>query len=205
MTENLNLLRYKYMTDRIIAGVDEAGRGALAGPVVATAVILDSTTSSAFFDSKQITDKKRRHLYEEIMKNCEYGIGIIEADEIDAYGIKKSTHKAMSKAVKKLKSKPIELWIDGCDKFQFSLPSRDIIRGDELEMCISAASIMAKVTRDNLMIEYGKKYPEFQFSENKGYGTASHLALLEREQYTPIHRKTYNPLFTYLTQTRMKF
>lgn len=192
------------MIEKIIAGVDEAGRGALAGPVVAAAVILHMPNKKRiFFDSKQTTQKKRREQYNHLIKNYDYGIGVISAKEIDEIGIKKATNKAMQQAVQKLKTKPTVLYVDGRDKFQFDIFSVDFVRGDDLHECISAASIIAKVTRDELMTQYAKEYSEFQFAENKGYGTAPHLALLEQERYTPIHRRTYDPLSTYLSQMRM--
>lgn len=187
-----------------IAGVDEAGRGALAGPVVAGAVILTSTAQENIFaDSKTLSEKKRTQLFETIIQKYDWGIGVVSAQEIDDIGIKKATNKAMQKAVKALKEKPTKLLIDGRDKFTFDIPSLDIIKGDEKEQCISAASILAKVTRDQIMKEYDKEFPVFKFGNNKGYGCTEHLALLNKEVYCSLHRKTYNPLATYLRQRRL--
>lgn len=188
----------------IIAGVDEAGRGALAGPVVAGAVILPvGFDTSGLDDSKKLTDKKRRAAILLIQEKCDWGVGIVSASEIDEIGIKKATNKAMQMAVFGLKTKPEKLLIDGRDKFTFEIQSQDIVRGDETEPAISAASIIAKVTRDDLMIELAEKYPQFGFERNAGYGTKSHYDLLEKEIYCPEHRKSYEPLKTWLVQGRL--
>lgn len=192
----------------ITAGVDEAGRGALAGPVVAAAVLetdqlLVLGKKRGIKDSKVLTQKQREALYTWIIEHCDFGVGVVEAEKVDSLGIKKATNQAMQKAVKGLKQTPTELWIDGRDKFSFSISSKDFVRGDALHICISAASIVAKVTRDRLMQSYSQKYPLFGFESNKGYGSASHLELLQQEIYTPIHRKTYDPLKTILTQGKL--
>jgi len=188
----------------IIAGVDEAGRGALAGPVVAGAVVLPNEFDCPeLTDSKQITAQKRNQLYKIIVHRCDYGIGIISAEEIDEIGIKSATEKAMNEAVSKLKTKPDKLLIDGRDRFQFPIESEDIVRGDETEKSISAASVIAKVTRDNLMQDFAAQYPAFGFGSHKGYGSETHRQLLEREIYCEIHRKTYDPLKTILTQAKL--
>lgn len=197
----------KNLNKMIIAGVDEAGRGALAGPVVAAAVIngkqFSVISNQVIKDSKVLAEKQREEAYEWIIKNCDFGIGIVDASEVDAIGIKKATNKAMQIAVKNLKQTPEELWVDGRDRFVFDIPSKDFVRGDALHKCISAASIIAKVTRDNLMKDYHELYLEFGFAKNKGYGAPEHLKLLEQEIYTPMHRKTYDPLRTILTQGKL--
>lgn len=229
----------------IIFGVDEAGRGALAGPVVAGAVYFpEKFSGDMFMDSKQTSESQRESLFSIIEKECEYGVGIICAKVIDEIGIKKATEKAMNLAVfelvKKLESTQnfsqekftdqnspqlknedekqkatklsskenpeiakYEILVDGRDKFKFLYPSQDIIRGDETEPIISAASIVAKVMRDRLMKKEAEKFPEFLFDKNMGYGTAVHRNLIEQEIYTKIHRKTYDPLKTILTQGRL--
>ncbi len=191
------------MTQLLTAGVDEAGRGALAGPVVAAAVIDSSKFLDLIQDSKKLTDTQRRECFLWIKEHCDYGIGVVEAEEIDKIGIKKATEKAMNMAVSKLTQKPEKLLVDGRDKFNFEISSEDIVRGDETEPCISAASIIAKVTRDDLMIELDKKHPTFNFLENKGYGTKPHYKLLDEGIYCDVHRKTYDPLKTWLNQGRL--
>lgn len=213
----------------VIAGVDEAGRGALAGPVVAGAVImgeefgnenedwvdlLNTKYSSkippsqrlileSLKDSKKLIANQRDSLFTVIVACFDYGAGIVSAEEIDQIGIKKATEKAMNIAVSRLKGKPTNLLIDGNDRFIFSVQSEDIIKGDEKIPAISAASIIAKVTRDRMMQDYDKMFPVFGFADHKGYGTESHRILLEQERYCEIHRKTYDPLKTVLTQGRL--
>lgn len=192
----------------IVAGVDEAGRGALAGPVVAAAVIdikqlLVISKKLGIKDSKVLTEPQRKEAYKWITENCDFGVGMVSADEIDKIGIKKANNKAMQMAVHKLCKTPDELWIDGRDRFTFDIPSKDFVKGDAKYLCISAASIIAKVTRDGLMEEYGATYPEFGFENHKGYGAATHLELLQKEIYSPIHRKSYDPLRTILTQGKL--
>lgn len=188
----------------ILFGVDEAGRGALAGPVVAGAVYFSNGfVGEMFIDSKQTNEAQREKLFSIIEKDCEYGVGIVCAKLIDEIGIKKATEKAMNLAVSQITKIPGKILVDGRDKFQFSYPSQDIVRGDETESIISAASIVAKVMRDRIMKNEAKNFPEFLFENNMGYGTEVHRNLLEQEIYTKIHRKTYNPLKTILTQGRL--
>ena len=189
--------------DLIIAGVDEAGRGPLAGPVIASAVILGCAKLDGLNDSKKLTDAKRQVLHKVITTDYDYGIGVCSASEVDKLGIKKATNLAMKRAVSQLKTKPDKLLIDGCDKFTFDTPSEDIIKGDEKEPCISAASVVAKVERDTYMKEIAKKYPKFGFESNKGYGSEKHRKLLEEGIYCEEHRTTYEPLKTFLTQHRL--
>jgi ribonuclease HII len=201
------------MNKEIIAGVDEAGRGALAGPVVAGAVILTPTQNisvedmQAFLhlldDSKKLTSKQRSELFIIITKYFDYGVGIVSAAEIDAIGIKKSTETAMNQAVLSLKTSPKKLLIDGCDTFKFTIESEDIIKGDEKIPAIAAASIIAKVTRDKLMLRYDEQFPVFGFGSHKGYGSKKHLDLLDQGVYSSLHRKSYDPLKTWLNQGRL--
>ena len=188
----------------IIAGLDEAGRGALAGPVVAGVVILpENFTENVFNDSKTLSYKKREALFEVIKENYEWGVGIVAASEIDKIGIKPATNKAMSLALASLKTKPEKLLVDGRDRFQFDIPSVDVVRGDSIHQEIAAASIVAKVTRDMIMTDMAVMYPDFNFENNKGYGCAHHLILLDQEIYSKEHRKSYEPLRKYLTQGRL--
>lgn len=188
----------------IIAGLDEAGRGALAGPVVAGVVILpESFRDVIFSDSKVLTHEKRVSLFEIIKKTCDWGVAMVSASEIDEIGIKPATNKAMQLALAQLKKIPDKLLVDGRDKFSFDIPSEDVIRGDSIHQVIAGASIVAKVTRDEIMVKLSLQYPEFNFEKNKGYGCAHHLNLIEQEIYSPEHRKSYDPLKTYLTQGRL--
>ena len=187
-----------------IAGLDEAGRGALAGPVVAAVVVENPEFDfRCCKDSKILTQKAREALFETITAACTWGVGVVEASEIDAINIKKATHRAMQRALKKLEIPPQELLIDGNDGFRFTIPSRDIIHGDSLCPVISAASIIAKVWRDRLMCDLDKQYPIFDFATHKGYGTQDHRDLLEQEIYCPEHRRTYEPLKTILVQQKL--
>ncbi|MCF7847103.1 MAG: ribonuclease HII [Candidatus Gracilibacteria bacterium] len=188
----------------IVAGVDEAGRGALAGPVVAAAVVLpDLFPRDILADSKILSDARRRIACNKIRQHCDWGVGIVSAEEIDEIGIKRATRKAMWEAIQQLRMKPDTLLVDGKDRFHFPIESKDCIRGDATCPEISAASIVAKVVRDDLMIDLGRQFAAFDFVRNKGYASSFHLRLLEQEKYTPEHRKTYEPLRTYLVQRRL--
>ncbi len=187
-----------------IAGVDEAGRGALAGPIVAGAVILpDDFPVAELGDSKKLTDARRRELLVLIKEKCDWAAGFSSAEEVDKLGVKKATREAMWRAIKKLKSAPRTLLIDGNDHFLFDIPREEYIKGDDRIPMISAASIVAKVTRDDYMIELAKRYPQFGFESNAGYGASKHMELLDNEIYCPEHRKSYDPLKTILTQGRL--
>lgn len=189
---------------QIVAGVDEAGRGALAGPVVAGAVVLpDGFDLPGLGDSKKLTDVMRRDLFEKIKSKCDWGVGEASAMEIDTMGIKRATNLAMQRAVEKLRTIPDRLLVDGCDHFRFEIPAEEYVRGDERIPSISAASIIAKVTRDDRMIELSVQYPEWGFENHFGYGSESHRDLLEREVFCSEHRKSYNPLRTVLTQGKL--
>ena len=186
----------------VIAGLDEAGRGALAGPVVAAAVILPTPSSdllkklSDVNDSKQLSAKKRAQQYQIIIDTAlDYGIGARPAREVDRCGIIASTKGAMLDALQALDPPAEYLLIDGRIRLMRSpLPQQSIIRGDSKSLSIAAASILAKVTRDRTMIALDSEYPEYGFAQNKGYGTASHREALERLGPTPIHRLTFAPL-----------
>ena len=180
----------------IIAGVDEAGRGPLAGPVVASAVILpDNHSITGLNDSKKLSSKKRNILFEEIMnKSVGIGVGIIDEKTIDKINILNSTHKAMQTALNELKIKPDHALIDGFALPNHEIPNEGIIKGDEKIDIIQAASIIAKVTRDRIMDKYDIIFPEFGFSSHKGYGTKKHLDNLHEWKATPIHRKSFKPV-----------
>ena len=182
---------------KVIVGVDEAGRGPLAGPVVAAACILSRTyINKEINDSKQLSEKKREELFEIIKKDCvAYGVGIVSAEEIDTLNIYEATKKAMKEAINNLKVKFDLILTDAMPLKGFDVEVVPIIKGDAKAMPIAAASIIAKVTRDHMMEELGKKYPEYGFEVHKGYGTAKHMEALKK--YGPIkgiHRFSYKPV-----------
>jgi ribonuclease HII len=176
-----------------IAGVDEAGRGPLAGPVVAAAVIFNSDTFiEGVDDSKRVPGKKRLILYDEIIKqSIAYGFGIINEDEIDEINILQASLKAMRIASGKLKPKPDLILIDGNKSFASRTPTETIVKGDSKSFSIAAASILAKVKRDRIMIRAAKKYPGFLWHKNKGYETREHIAAIKEYGITPLHRRSF--------------
>ena len=179
-----------------IAGIDEAGRGPLAGPVVAAAVIIPKETKFPLVnDSKKPTDKQRRVLRTEIMSVDEVLFSIVEisVSEIEKINILRATHLAMKKTVQKLQCADFAL-IDGLPVPQFPIPSKAIVKGDSKSASIAAASILAKVYRDELMEKYAVKYPQYGFDKNKGYGTSAHMTALKKYGPCPIHRKTFAPV-----------
>jgi len=180
---------------KYIAGVDEAGRGPLAGPVVAAAVILKKGATFKYVnDSKQLTEKQRELALIEIKENAlAIGIGICSVDEIDLINIYRASREAMISAIRQLKIKPDFLLIDAMP-MEIDIPLLSIIKGDTLSVSISAASIVAKTTRDGYMIEMDKLFPEYGFKNHKGYGTKEHLEAIKTYGITPIHRKTYEPI-----------
>ncbi len=178
----------------MIAGVDEAGRGAWAGPVVASAVIFLTKNIPKVADSKILSAKDRERLFGEIMEMSCVGVGIVSHEVIDSKGIRKATHMAMQNAVDGLSQIPGKLLIDGRDNFQFLLPHEYFVRGDTYINEISAASIIAKVTRDRLMIEYGDKFENYGFAQHKGYGTKVHQTALKMYGPCGIHRRSYRPI-----------
>ncbi|MFS8651201.1 MAG: ribonuclease HII [Caldibacillus sp.] len=179
----------------LIAGVDEVGRGPLAGPVVAASVILPKDFSiPRINDSKKLSAKQREQLYEEIMERAiAVGIGVVSNEEIDRLNIYQATQKAMVQAIENLSVTPEFLLIDALEIPVF-IPQQKIIKGDEKSISIASASIVAKVYRDRLMAEYSRKYPHFHFEKNAGYGTKEHLEALERYGPCPIHRKSFSPV-----------
>ena len=197
MKEQIDMLQYEkeFLSQgkKLIAGIDEAGRGPLAGPVVAGAVVLPSgLIIEGVDDSKKLSEKKREKLYDEIEKKAvSFGIGIVSPAEIDEINILQATRKAMKEAVCALSVKPDILLIDAVHLPDITISQRSIIKGDAKSLSIAAASIMAKVTRDRLMVEYAKLYPEYGFESNKGYGSQEHIAALEKYGPCPIHRKSF--------------
>ena len=178
-----------------IAGIDEVGRGPLAGPVVAAAVILPlGCKIKGLNDSKKIPKKKHQEIYQAVLdKALAVGIGLMDNEIIDQVNIYEATKLAMKEALSKLSLKPDYLLIDAM-KLDVEIPQESIIKGDANSLSIAAASILAKVTRDKLMADYDKKFPGYGFAKNAGYGTKSHLQGLERNGVTPIHRKTFEPV-----------
>lgn len=176
-----------------IAGVDEVGRGCLAGPVVAASIILPRDCKiEGINDSKKLSAKKRDELYDLILDSAvAYGIGIISSSEIDKINILQASLKAMKSSVESLMVKPQYLLIDGNQAIDTNIPQKIIIKGDMRSISVSSASIIAKVTRDRMMSEFEKKYPNFKFSIHKGYGTRLHLEELKKYGPTPIHRMTF--------------
>lgn len=178
---------------RLIAGVDEAGRGPLAGPVCAAAVILPKDLLiPGLNDSKKLTEKKRDELYDIILEKAEaYSIAMASEQEIDEVNILQATFLAMRRALDGLAIRPDLALIDGNRETDFGLPVKTVVKGDSLSANIAAASILAKVTRDRLMEEYDKQYPEYGFAVHKGYGTKRHYAALDEHGQCPIHRKSF--------------
>ncbi|MDY4509169.1 MAG: ribonuclease HII [Candidatus Faecousia sp.] len=176
-----------------ICGVDEAGRGPLAGPVCAAAVILpEHLQIPGLTDSKKLTDKKRRELFPIIQEQAiAYGIGLASESEIDEINILQATFLAMGRALEQLSVRPALALIDGNRETDFGLPVKTVVKGDSLSANIAAASILAKVTRDNLMPELAQQYPEYGFDIHKGYGTKAHYEALRTYGPCPIHRRSF--------------
>ena len=177
----------------VICGVDEAGRGPLAGPVCAAAVILpDHVEIAGLNDSKKLTDKRRRELFP-VIQECAlaYGIGLASHEEIDTLNILQATYLAMERALSQLQMKPDMALIDGNRSKDFGIPVQTVVKGDSRSANIAAASILAKVTRDDLMLEYAKEYPEYGFDVHKGYGTRAHYDALRAHGPCAIHRMTF--------------
>ncbi len=188
----------------MIAGVDEAGRGPLAGPVVASAVILDpSRPIGGLADSKVLSERKRDALFDEIKENAlSWAIAFATVEEIDELNILQATLLAMQRAVNGLAIQPDQVLVDGNQLPKLSMPAQAIIKGDSKVQAISAASILAKVERDRLMVNLDKEYPEFTFRQHKGYGTKQHLNEIDKFGIMPIHRKSFNPIKTMLARQR---
>jgi len=188
---------------RFVAGIDEAGRGPLAGPVIAAAVILPVGLSIiGVDDSKKLTAGKREKLFEIIMAQAmSVGIGIVYPDEIDQINILQGTRRAMLAAVQQLSPQPDCLLIDGISTIDSAVSQKTIIKGDSLSLSIAAASIIAKVTRDRYMIEMDATYPGYGFAGHKGYGSAAHMEAIRRLGPSPIHRLTFGGVKEYVACT----
>lgn len=192
-TESMLAFEQKYAEYEYICGIDEVGRGPLAGPVVAGAVILPKNERILYLnDSKKLSEKKREELYAVIMeKAVATGIGIVSPARIDEINILQATYEAMRMAIQNLQMKPTLLLNDAVTIPEITIPQVPIIKGDAKSASIAAASIIAKVTRDRLMIEYDAVLPGYGFAANKGYGSAEHISALKRMGATPIHRKSF--------------
>ena len=179
----------------LIAGVDEVGRGPLAGPVVAAAVILPKACKiPGLNDSKKIPKSKHKEIYEAVLQNAiAIGIGIKDNQVIDQVNIYEATKLAMMEAIGQLEPQPQHLLIDAM-RLDLPIPQTSIIKGDANSLSIAAASIVAKVTRDQMMEEFDREYPGYDFAQNAGYGTAKHLAGLDQLGVTPIHRRSFEPV-----------
>ncbi|MFH1407259.1 MAG: ribonuclease HII [Candidatus Omnitrophota bacterium] len=180
---------------KLIAGIDEAGVGPWAGPVVAAAVILrDFRFKSRIYDSKLLTPKSRQRALGELKKKAHIGIGIVDHKRIDSLNIYRATRLAMERALRALKPKPDFFLVDGLIKPRTAAPSQNVIGGDRKSMSIAAASIVAKVLRDGIMEGYDLKYPGYGFAKHKGYGTKEHRVALEKLGPCRIHRRSYAPV-----------
>ena len=192
-TEEMSAYERKYSEYSFICGIDEVGRGPLAGPVVACAVILDPKERILYLnDSKQLSAKKREELYEIITdKALAFGLGFVDNHRIDEINILQATYEAMRQAIQNLKIKPDILLNDAVTIPGVEIRQVPIIKGDAKSVSIAAASIVAKVTRDRLMTELSKQYPEYDFASNKGYGAAKHLEALKKYGASPLHRRSF--------------
>lgn len=192
-TEQMSVYEKEYAMCQYICGIDEVGRGPLAGPVVAGAVILPKDEQILYLnDSKKLSEKKRNELYDVIMeKAVATGIGIVSPARIDEINILQATYEAMRMAIANLKVRPDLLLNDAVTIPEVEIPQIPIIKGDAKSVSIAAASILAKVTRDRLMVEYDEVLPGYDFASNKGYGTKAHIAGLKELGPSPIHRATF--------------
>jgi len=194
---------FKFGAEPIVIGVDEAGRGPLAGPVVAAAVVLGEDVPAGLNDSKKLSAKRRAVLDEQIRTNCAWAVAVVEPEEIDRINIFQATMEAMTRCVRdlvaQLPSAPEIVLIDGnqtperrCDEWRW--PARAIVGGDGIEPAISAASIIAKEWRDRMMIEAALAHPQYGWDRNKGYGTKEHMTALREHGPTPLHRQSFAPV-----------
>lgn len=192
-TELMKKYEYEYASFGAICGIDEVGRGPLAGPVVAAAVILPKDCEILYLnDSKKLSEKKREELYDIILRDCvAYGIGMKDAPRIDEINILQATYEAMRDAVAALNVKPDVLLNDAVTIPGLTMKQVPIVKGDAKSISIAAASIVAKVTRDRMMVEYEKEYPGYGFASNKGYGSAAHIQALKELGPTVLHRRSF--------------
>lgn len=186
-------ISFRKEQEKLVCGCDEAGRGPLAGPVVAAAVILpEGLVIEGLDDSKKLSEKKREKLFDVIIENCiDYGIGLCTVAEIEEMNILNASMKAMNRAVAKLKNKPDLALVDGNIVRGFEMRAVPVIKGDAICPSISAASILAKVTRDRMVAELDKDYPEYGFAKHKGYGTKDHREAILKYGPSPIHRMSF--------------
>lgn len=194
MTDTLRIFEYdRAFSLKKVAGMDEAGRGPLAGPVVAACVIMPLDKHiDGIYDSKKVGEKKRECLYEKIVATAiAYGIGIVDNVQIDKINILNATKQAMRSAYTQMGIAPDILLVDAVTGLNIACESKAIIKGDATSYNIAAASIVAKVTRDRMMREYDKQYPQYGFAKNKGYGTKIHTDALRSIGYCPLHRKSF--------------
>lgn len=192
-TEKMKSFEKEYASYSCICGIDEVGRGPLAGPVVAGAVILPKDCDILYLnDSKQLSEKKREELYDVIMeKAVSTGLGFVSPERIDQINILQATYEAMREAIAKLSPQPDLLLNDAVTIPKVAIRQVPIIKGDAKSISIAAASIIAKVTRDRLMVQYDSVFPEYGFASNKGYGAAAHIEALRKYGPTPIHRRSF--------------
>ena len=191
--EGMRVYERQYRERGTLCGIDEVGRGPLAGPVVAGAVILPEDCEILYLnDSKKLSEKKRELLYDEIMeKAIAVGIGAVSPERIDEINILQATYEAMRIAISRLSVRPDLLLNDAVTIPQVDIPQVPIIKGDAKSVSIAAASIIAKVTRDRMMVQYEELYPGYEFASNKGYGSARHIAALKEIGPCPIHRRSF--------------
>ena len=196
--EGMRVYERRYRERGTLCGIDEVGRGPLAGPVVAGAVILPEDCEILYLnDSKKLSEKKRELLYDEIMeKAIAVGIGAVSPERIDETNILQATYEAMRIAISRLSVRPDLLLNDAVTIPQVDIPQVPIIKGDAKSVSIAAASIIAKVTRDRMMVQYEDLYPGYEFASNKGYGSARHIAALKEIGPCPIHRRSFIKNFT---------
>jgi len=193
--EHENLLRARGFL--LIAGIDEAGRGPLAGPVVAAAAILpEKFRHKVLRDSKALTHLQRERIYGELT-TCEHvawAVAVVDHEEIDRINILRASHEAMRRAVAALTSPPDHVLIDGLPVREFPIPQTALVKGDAISLSIAAASVIAKVTRDRLMLDFDRAFPQYGFAQHKGYCTELHLTRLRQHGPCPIHRRTFEPV-----------
>ncbi|MBX0356463.1 ribonuclease HII [Halobacillus sp. Nhm2S1] len=192
MTFEKNLLQHGFTH---VAGIDEAGRGPIAGPVVAGAVILPHDYYlEGLNDSKKLSLKTREAYFDRIKSDADWGVGVVTNEEIDQINIYQATKLAMQRAVEDLSGQPEHLLIDAMELDAIPSPQTKLIKGDERSVSIAAASVIAKVTRDRMMAELDEQYPMYEFRNNQGYGTKPHVEALKTHGPSPIHRKTFAPV-----------
>jgi ribonuclease HII len=200
--EHEKLLRARGFS--LIAGIDEAGRGPMAGPVVAAAAILpEKFRHKVLRDSKALTHLQRERLYEELTtsQHIAWAVAVVDHEEIDRINILRASHEAMRRAVGALNSPPDHVLIDGLPVREFPIPQTALVKGDAISLSIAAASVIAKVTRDRLMLDFDVTFPQYGFAQHKGYCTEMHLTRLREHGPCPIHRRTFEPV----QQTQFRF